>query len=108
MLSPEIGIDIGPGNKSATGDLKLRTSIGDILGFSVSYRFVGAGFAFLLNSGAPSQDDYAKSRYRTATIKYNSKAYSLQFKYVRFKGLTDIGRPPGSDPSIGYIKRPDM
>jgi len=106
VLSPAIGMDIGPGKTNANGALKFRTSIGDILGFSATYRFVGAGFAFLLNS--PSQDDYAKSRYRTATIKYNSKAYSLQFKYLRFKGLTDIGRPAGTDPSIGFIKRPDI
>ena len=108
VLSPKIGMDIGPGNTHANGALKLRTSIGDILGFSANYRFVGAGFAFLLNSGAPSQDNYAKSRYRTATIKYNSRSTSLQFKYLRFKGLTDIGRPPGMDPSNGYIKRPDI
>jgi hypothetical protein len=87
---------------------KLRTRIGDIIGFSATYRFVGAGFAFLLNSGAPSQGDYTKTRYRTATIKYNGKAHSLQFKYLRFKGLTDVGRSPGMDASIGYIKRPDI
>jgi hypothetical protein len=108
VLSPAIGMDIGPGTTHAIGALKLRTSIGDILGFSATYRFVGVGFAFLLNSGAPSQDDYAKSRYRTVTIKYNSKAHSLQFKYLRFKGLTDIEHPPGMDPSNGYIKRPDI
>ncbi len=104
VLSPAIGMDIGPGNTHAKGAMKFRTNIGDILGFSASYRFVGAGFAFLLNSGAHSQDDYTKSRYRTATIKYNNKAYTLQYKYIRFKGLTDIGR----DPSIGYNKRPDI
>ena len=108
VLSPAIGIDIGPGSTHANGALKFKTNIGDILGFSATYRFVGAGFAFLLNSGAPSQDGYAKSRYRTATIKYNSKVYSLQFKYLRFKGLTDIERPSGMDPSIGNIKRPDI
>ena len=108
VLSPRIGIDIGPGKTDTNGALKLRTNIGDILGFSAAYRFVGAGFAFLLNSGAPSQDGYAKSSYRTATIKYNSRAHSLQFKYLRFKGLTDIARPPGIDPTVGYLKRPDL
>ena len=108
VLSPEIGMDFGPGNTHANGALKLRTSIGDILGFSANYRLVGAGFAFLLNSGASSQDVYAKSRYRTATIKYNSKSTSLQFKYLRIKGLTDIALPAGTDPSTGYIKRPDI
>ena len=108
VLSPKIGMDIGPGNTHSNGALKLRTSIGDILGFSANYRFVGAGFAFLLNSGSPSQDNYAKSRYRTATIKYNSRSTSLQFKYLRFKGLTEISRSPGLDPSNGYIKRPDI
>jgi hypothetical protein len=107
VLSPGIGVDIRPGNRNAHGDLKMRTNIGDILGFSANYRFVGAAFAFLLNSGAPSQD-YAKSRYRTATIKYNSSGYSLQFKYLRFKGLTDVSRPLGIDPSTSYIKRPDI
>jgi hypothetical protein len=106
VLSPAIGMDIGPGNTKANGALKFRTNIGDILGFSATYKLVGAGFAFLLNS--PSQDDYAKSRYRTATIKYNSSAYSLQFKYLRFKGLTDVGRLAGIGPSIGYIKRHDI
>src|SRR5688572_8518978 len=94
VLSPAIGMDLGPSNTHANGALKLRTSIGEILGFSATYRFVGAGFAFLMNSGAPSQD-YAKTRYRTATIKYNSRGYSLQFKYLRIEGLTDIGRPFG-------------
>ena len=108
VLSPKIGMDIGPGNTHANGALTLRTSIGDILGFSANYRFVGAGFAFLLNSGSPSQDNYAKSRYRTATIKYNSRSTSLQFKYLRFKGLTDIASPPGLDPLNAYIKRPDI
>jgi hypothetical protein len=108
VLSPSIGVDIGPGNTSSNGALKLRTHIGDILGFSANYRFVGAGFAFLLNSGAPSHEGYTKSRYRTATIKYSSRAKSLQFKYVRFKGLTDIGPTAGINQSIGYIKRPDM
>jgi len=108
VLSPKIGLDIGPGNTDANGALKLRTSIGDIFGFSANYRFVSAGFAFLLNSGAPSQDGYAKSRYRTATIKYNSRSTSLQFKYLRFKGLTDVASPSGLDPSNGYIKRPDI
>jgi hypothetical protein len=108
VLSPAIGIDIAPSNTHTDGALKLRTSISDILGFSANYKFVGAGFAFLLNSGAPSHDNYTKSRYRTATIKYNSRGYSMQFKYVRFKGLTDIARPAGMDPLIGPIKRPDI
>ena len=107
VLSPTVGMNIRPGNSTANGALKLRTNIGDILGFSATYRFVGAGFAFLLNSGTPSQD-YAKSHYRTATIKYNSRAYSLQFKYLRFKGLTDIERPVGIDPTTSYIRRPDI
>ncbi|MEO8472720.1 MAG: DUF4421 family protein [Chryseolinea sp.] len=106
VLRPAIGLDIFPGNSS--GNLKYRTNIRDILGFSGSYKFVGVGFAFLLNSGAHSPDEYTKSRYRTATIKYNSKGWSLQYKYLRFKGLTDIGRPSGMDPSIGFIKRPDI
>lgn len=108
VLSPAIRMDIGPGSTHANGALKFRTSIGDILGFSANYRFVGAGFAFVLNSGAPSGSDYVRTRYRTATIKYNGKAHSLQFKYVRFKGLTDIGRPIKMDPLISHIKRPDL
>jgi hypothetical protein len=107
ILSPAIGMDIGPGNTHVNGALKFRTSIGDIVGFSANYRFVGAGFAFVLNSGAPSEA-YVTTRYRTATIKYNGKAHALQFKYLRFKGLTDIAHPVGADPLIGYIKRPDI
>ena len=67
----------------------------------MSYRFISAGFAFLLKSGAQTHDDYAKSRYRTATIKYSSRAWSLQYKFLKYRGLTDINSKP-------YTKRSDI
>lgn len=107
VLSPSIRLDIAP-RGSGMGRSVLRTNIPDIVGFSASYRFVSAGFAFLLNSGVQMHDNYARSRFRTATIKYNGGAHSLEFKYLRFKGLTEVNPMNRLSLSIPLIKRPDV
>jgi hypothetical protein len=111
VLSPSIHKNFTPnGTKPDNVDAssKFRTNISDIVGFSASYRFVSFGFAFLLKSGMNMHHDYAPSRYRTATIKYNSAAYSLQFKYIRIRGFTDINQPGNMEPNPMYAQRPDM
>uniref|UniRef100_UPI002FDCF15A DUF4421 domain-containing protein n=1 Tax=Ohtaekwangia sp. TaxID=2066019 RepID=UPI002FDCF15A len=111
VLSPSIRTDINSRKSLVNGfdpAMKLRTNIADIAGLSVSYRFISAGFAFLLKSGMNMHDDYAKSKYRTATIKYSSEALMLQFKYIRIKGFTDINtnnHPEGNPP---YTLRDDL
>lgn len=107
-LSPSIEIDIIPKSASSTGASKFRTNIADIVGFNMSYKFISAGFSFLLNSGIQTHEKYAKSQYRTATIKYSSRAWSFQFKFLRFKGLTDVNSENNPDPLNGYIRRPDI
>jgi hypothetical protein len=77
------------------------------MGLSLTYRFVSAGFAFLLPTGTQMHSEYAASKYRTATIKYNSRAFAFQFKYIRYKGLTDVNRTYSSAAQT-YIKRPDI
>ena len=111
VLSPAIGLDVKSGNPKRDNfnpSSKFRTNISDIVGFSASYRFVSAGFAFLLKSGMNTHADYAPSRYRTATIKYNGAADALQFKYVRIQGFTDIAQADGREPNPMYTQRPDM
>jgi len=107
VLSPSLRMNIAP-RGTQSGALNLRTNIADIIGFSASYRFVSAGFAMLLKSGIRTHDDYAKSRYRTATIKYSGGANSFQFKYLRFKGLTDVNTLNRLDLTVPYIKRTDV
>lgn len=111
VLSPVIHVDIRS-QKSNTGrvdpSLKLRTNISDVIGFSASYRFVSAGFAYLLKSGLNTRGDYAPSRYRTATIKYNSAANAFQFKYVRIKGFTDVNPFNRTNAIHPYMQRPDI
>ncbi len=111
ILSPAIGIDIKKPVSENNGydpSSKFRTSISDILGFSVNYRYVGFSFAFLLKSGMNSRVDYAPSRYKTATIKYNNGATSLQFKYIRIRGFTDINQRDGADPNPMLTQREDI
>jgi hypothetical protein len=110
ILSPAISLNIKPRATQASGtdaSSKFRTNIADIVGLSASYRFVSVGFAFLLKS-KHTHNDYAPSYYRTATIKYNSNAYLFQFKYLRFKGFTDINQNNSFNPNQEYTKRPDM
>jgi Domain of unknown function (DUF4421) len=107
VLSPALSSTISSRKSSLegdTGDVKFKTSIADIIGFSVNYRFVSIGFALLLKQGLQKHDDYAPSSYRTATIKYNSPVYTFQFKYLKFEGLTDINGS-GNQP---IVKRPDI
>ena len=111
VLSPAIRLDIHsrkPGPAVYDPSSKFRTNISDIVGFSASYRFISVGFAFMLKSGMNTHQDYAPSRYRTATIKYNSAAYALQFKYLRIKGFTDVNQSNPMDPNPLYTQRPDM
>ncbi|MEJ7645317.1 MAG: DUF4421 family protein [Chryseolinea sp.] len=108
LLSPSIRTDLKPVNGEVAGISSFRTNIADIVGLAVNYRFVTAGFAFLLPTGAQMHDQYAKSKYRTATIKYNSRAFGFQFKYIRYKGLTDVNPSYSSDPSQVNLKRADM
>ena len=107
LLSPFIRTDIHPGNAYAPSASKFRTNIGDILGVNAGYRFISAGFSFLMKSGIQTHDDYAKSYYRTATIKYNRGAYSFQFMYLKLKGFTDINTSNSLD-HMQFIKRQDM
>lgn len=111
VLSPAIRLDIHskkPGPADYDPSSKFRTNISDIVGFSASYRFISVGFAFMLKSGMNKHKDYAPSRYRTATIKYNSAAYALQFKYLRIKGFTDVNQSNPMDPNPLYTQRPEM
>ena len=97
-----------PRNNELQGKVAFRTNVADIVGAVINYRYVSAGFAFLLNSGMQLNSEYAKSKYRTATIKYNSRGYTFQFKYIRIKGMTDVNVPSDFYQSQGYIKRPDI
>lgn len=105
LLSPALYLTINPKNSSggANATTKFRTSVADVIGFSASYRKVSAGFAFQLNQGLQKHNDYAPSSYHTATIKYNSPAYSLQFRYLKLKGFTDINTQSNQP-----YKRPDI
>ncbi|MBL0743196.1 DUF4421 family protein [Chryseolinea lacunae] len=108
ILSPGIRFNLGPrGPGSAAATSHFRTNIADVMGFSASYRFVAAGFAFLLKSGLQKNDAYAPSAYRTATIKFSGSAYSFQFKYIRIKGLTDVS-DINRNPAGPYRLRPDL
>lgn len=110
VISPAIGVDIR--KRTSEGDYdpssKFRTSISDIIGFSVNYRYVGFGFGFLLRSGMNSHQDYSPSRYKTATIKYNRGPASLQFKYIRIRGFTDINQYDGAVPNPMFTQREDI
>jgi hypothetical protein len=108
VLSPSISLNVNSRTRNAAGydaSSKFKTNIGDIVGFSASYRFVSAGFALVLKSGMQTHDDYARSRYRTATIKYASSAYVLQYKYIRITGFTDVNHAMVNH---RYTQRPDI
>src|SRR6187551_3557857 len=107
ILSPALYSTIRPKNVASIGsnaDLKFRTSVADIIGFSANYRFVSIGFALLLKQGLQKHNDYAPSAYRTLTIKYNNPAYSFQFKYLKLKGFTETNGIGGQP----LVKRPDI
>lgn len=107
VLSPGVRLNLSPRASEVPASSNLRTSMGDILGFSASYRYVAAGFAFLLKSGLQQNDAYTPSAYRTATLKFLGSAYSFQFKYIRIKGFTDIGAINRSVDG-SYRLRPDV
>ncbi len=110
LLSPAIRRDMTPrmaaGGKDAAS--KLRANVSDIMGFAASYRFISAGFAFLLKSGMNMHPDYAPSQYRTATVKYSSAAFSFQFKYLRLKGFTDVNTANHPGENYRFTLRPDL
>ena len=106
LLSPTFRFDMLPRSMNASGKVSFRANSGDIVGAVVNYRYISAGFAFVLNSGMQMNNQFAKSKYRTATIKYNSSGYMFQFKYIRVKGLTDVNAFP--DRNESYIHRPDI
>lgn len=107
-LSPSIRTDISPTHGSSAGASDFRTNIPDILGLNANYRFVAAGFAYLLNSGLNSHKDYAKSQYRTATVKLSGGAFSLEYKFKRFKGITDVNPDNVTNSTQRYRLRPDI
>ncbi len=91
ILSPAIQMKVRPrGSDAPDVSSAFRANISDVLGFSISYRYIAAGFAFLLNTGMNMHSNYARSHYRTATIKYSHAGRSFQFKYIRIRGFTDI------------------
>jgi Domain of unknown function (DUF4421) len=109
ITSPDIGFDLVSKSQSSLGKKSssyFRTQIPDILGFVVNYRFVSAGFAFLIPDQQRNKD-YVVSSYHTATIKYNSPAYTLQFKYLKIKGLTDVNTSNSAD-GLHFVRRPDI
>lgn len=90
------------------GAVSLRTNIADIVGANINYRYISAGFAFVLKSGMQLNSDYEKSRYRTATIKYNKGGFAFQYKYIRIKGMTDTNTSSLGENSNEYFRRPDI
>ncbi len=111
FLLPKIYLDINsPHSNGAGGSVSsnFRTNVSDIIGFSASYRFVTAGFALALNSNIAKNEGYAHTSYHTATIKYNGPKYSLQFRYMKIVGLTDINESNNQDTSHRYINREDI
>jgi len=107
ILSPAIQMKVRPrGNNAPDISSAFRTNITDVLGFSVNYRYIAAGFAFLMNTGMNMHSNYARSHYRTATIKYSNAGRSFQFKYIRIRGFTDVRQAGNRDQR--YVRRPDM
>jgi len=93
LLLPATNLDIhsqSPTENASDASSLFRTNISNILAFSAGYRFISIGFALAVSSNNRDKQDYASTAFRTATIKYNSAAYYLQFKYMRTKGFTDV------------------
>jgi hypothetical protein len=82
--------------------------VNTILGFSASYRSVTAGFAVALKGRPGNMEGYGHTKYRTATIKYNDPRYSLQFKFIKIAGLTDINTANNLDSTKKYLVRDDI
>ena len=110
-LLPKIYLDLNPiGAKGKNQDAssEFRTNVNTILGFSGSYRFITAGFAVALGENPEKNSGYTHTRYHTATIKYNTAKYILQFRYMKVKGLTDVNQLNNQDSTRKYINRPDL
>jgi hypothetical protein len=110
-LIPKIYFDLNSITSKAEGkhvSSEFRTNVNTIVGFSGSYRFVTAGFAIGLKSNIENKSGYGSSKYRTATIKYNSSRYSLQFKFIKIGGLTDINELNSMDTTQRYTPREDI
>jgi hypothetical protein len=111
VLIPQIYVDlnpVGPKSKGAHASSQFRTNINTIIGFSGSYRFVTAGFALATKSNLGNKRDYAHSSYRTATIHYNNPKYSLQFKFIKIGGLTDVNELNNLDSTHHFTQRKDI
>jgi len=108
VLSPSVRFEMIPRSGLASGAVLLKTNIADIVGANISYRYISAGFAFVLNSGMQLNSEYEKSRYRTATIRYNKDGFAFQYKYIRIKGMTDLNTSSLGEHSKEYIRRPDI
>ena len=103
MLLPNIQLNLNPPDEERAS--RFKTNVPNIVGFNTSYRFISAGFAFLTR--IHPHDGYAESQYRTATIKLSVKAFSLQYKFTRIKGLTDTNPLNDSD-ADEFLKRADI
>ncbi len=111
LLIPKIYFDLNPTGVKAEGrhaSSELRTNVNTILGFAGSYRFVTVGFAVALKSNTSGFSDFAHTTYRTATINYNSPRYSLQFKFIKLGGLTDVNELNNLNSKGKYISRNDI
>jgi hypothetical protein len=111
VLLPKIYLDlnsIGPKGKNKNASSEFRTNVNTIIGFSGSYRFVTAGFAVALKSNPGNTEGYTHTTYRTATIRYNSAKYILQFRFMKIKGLTDVNDLNRQDSTQKYVMRGDI
>ena len=111
LLLPKIYFDLNPIGSNGVGEnasSKFRTNVNTIVGFAGSYRFVTAGFAIGIKSNAGNTSGYVHTKYRTATIKYNTSKYMLQFKFMKLKGLTDINESNNQDSTKRYVTRDDI
>lgn len=109
LLLPATDLDIhslSSTTQASDASSLFRTNINNILAFSASYRFIGAGFALAV-SGKKDNPNLASTAYRTATIKYNSAAYYLQFKFMRTKGFTDVNENNATG-TAPFTKRDDL
>jgi hypothetical protein len=110
VFKPTIAVDFVPSSETAgasESSSMWRTNVSHIIGFVGSYRFVSAGFAVQLNNNK-SQTDFARSSYRTATIRYNSTKFYFQFKYLRIRGYTDVNRNNDPYGNNQYTQREDI
>jgi hypothetical protein len=111
LLDPKIYLDLDPTGSKGVGkqaSSRFRTNVNTIVGFSGSYRFVTAGFAVALKTNPEKSTDYAHTKYRTATINYNSPKYSLQFKFIKLGGMTDVNELNNQDTTRKYTPRKDI